>query len=91
MSEKMQRLVAAIGDVDLANEDHTIASGAPTVEVLAGLIGEDATAVERDEAWKRHLANLEAAEKATVEKDKNTPAVTGQDALKALRNKGMKI
>lgn len=91
MSDKMQRLVEAIEEVDLTNEDHTIASGAPNTNVLAGLIGEDVTAAERDEAWKLYLEQQEAAEKATVEKDKNTPAVTGQDALKALRNKGMKI
>ena len=91
VNPKINQIVEAIGEIDLTNKNHTIASGAPSVDVLSGLIGEEVNAEERDQAWDIFQQQTKGQTKDVVDEKIEQPAVTGQDALKHLRSKGVKI
>lgn len=48
---KLERLIAAIGELNINDAAHFTGDGKPSANVLKEKIGEAVTAAERDEAW----------------------------------------
>ncbi len=107
MSNNLQRLIDEIGKLDPKDTAHFTKGKQPDSRVLGERLKVAVTAAERNDAWKQFqeqnpgqakeiLAVLETAqvEESAADPEEN-PAegemITGQDALKRLRAKGIKV
>ncbi len=106
MEQKQERIVAAIGELNPEDKAHFTKNGFPSSSVLTEMVGETVSAAERDACWKlfeesdpEKFKAMQAVlnpkkddqESATKTEEKVVATVTGQDALKHLRAKGVKI
>lgn len=105
MPNKIQKLIDLIAKLDPSVKGNFTKSNKPDCSVLAELLGDSVSGAERDEAFAAFtaqypqeaelmLATLEAATaEPTLEPTKAEPGeiITGQDALKFLREKGHKV
>lgn len=65
MSDKQEKLIAAIGTLDKNDAAHFTADGKPSANVLKEILGEAVSAEERDLAWEEYQER-EAEDSAAV-------------------------